>query len=189
MTTGNNIFVISAPSGAGKSSLVKALCMQDPHIKQSISHTTRSMRPNEKNGVDYFFIQQAEFEQLLKDKQFIEHALVYGNYYGTHIATIEKLHQQGLDIILEIDYQGAMQIRQLFPQAVLIYILPPNLEELKKRLISRNTDSSATITKRLSLAKKDISYAQHFDHVVVNDNFNVAVEELYSIILAQRLKT
>nr|MBP9743168.1 guanylate kinase [Burkholderiales bacterium] len=146
MATGNNIFVISAPSGAGKSSLVKALCNQDPHIKTSISHTTRPIRPGEKNGIDYFFIQQTEFEQLLKDKQFIEYALVYGNYYGTHIATIEKLRQQGFDIILEIDYQGAMQIRQLFPKAVLIYILPPNLEELKKRLIARNTDSAATIT-------------------------------------------
>lgn len=183
-----NIFVISAPSGAGKSSLVKALCEGDSQIKACISHTTRKIRADEKDGVNYFFINHAEFEQMLKDKQFIEHALVYGNYYGTNITTIQKLQQSGQDIILEIDYQGAMQIRRIFPQATLIYILPPSLKELQNRLLVRNMDNPDTISNRLSLAKEDISHAHEFDYAVINDNFDTALHNLYSIILVQRLR-
>lgn len=187
MNTGN-IFVISAPSGAGKSSLVKALCESDSQIKVCISHTTRKIRANEKDGVNYFFINLAEFEHMLKDKQFVEHALVYGNYYGTHIATIQKLQKSGQDIILEIDYQGAMQIRKLFPQSTLIYILPPSLKELRNRLLVRNTDNADIISRRLNLAKEDISHAVEFDYAVINDNFDTALHNLYSIILVQRLR-
>ncbi len=183
-----NIFVISAPSGAGKSSLVKALCSHDSQIKVSISHTTRSIRHGEQHGEDYYFVQHSEFKQMLERNQFLEHAQVYDNYYGTHIATIEALLNQGIDIILEIDWQGARQVRNIFPTATLIFILPPNQQELRKRLIGRNTDSGDVIQKRLDLALEDISHAHEFDYVVINDNFDNAMQDLYSIILVQRLK-
>ena len=183
-----NIFVISAPSGAGKSSLVKSLCELDNKIRVSISHTTRPPRANEENGVDYFFISISEFNDMLKQQQFIEYAKVYDNYYGTHINTIKTLKQSGFDIILEIDYQGAMQIKDIFHEAILIYILPPSLQELERRLLLRNTDSQEIINSRLNMAREDISHACEFDYAVINDNFNTAVHHLYSIILVQRLK-
>lgn len=187
MTTGN-IFVISAPSGAGKSTLVNALCEKDPQIKVSISHTTRGKRPGDKHGVHYYFIEKNEFEQLLSKDEFLEHANVYGNYYGTHKTTIEKLLSAGIDIILEIDYQGAMQIRKLLKDAILIYILPPTIETLRHRLQLRNTDDADIIEKRMALALNDISHAKYFDFAVINDDFNQALGDLYSIILANRLK-
>ena len=183
-----NIFVISAPSGAGKSSLVKALCEQDAGIKVSISHTTRNKRPGDIHGLHYFFISHDEFEIMLNENQFLEHARVYDNYYGTHIATIQKLLGEGIDIILEIDHQGAMQVRNIFPEATLIYILPPNMAELNNRLVKRNTDSEEIIQKRLALATEDISHAFKFDYIVINDDFATAQQQLYSIILVQRLK-
>jgi guanylate kinase len=184
-----NIFVISAPSGAGKSTLVNALCAKDPRIKVSISHTTRHMRPGDEHGVHYYFTPKDKFEQMLQNHEFLEHARVYDNYYGTHKTTIEKLANAGCDIILEIDHQGAMQIRKLLQDAVLIYILPPNIETLKQRLLGRNTDKPEVIEKRLNLALDDISYARYFDFAVINDDFNQAVDDLYSIILSSRLKT
>lgn len=184
-----NVFVISAPSGAGKSSLVKALCELDRQVQVSVSHTTRNIRPGEEHGVHYFFISHNEFEMLLADNHFLEHAKVYDNYYGTHIKTIRDLQSQGQDIILEIDWQGARQVKSIFPDATLIYILPPTLTELKRRLVSRNTDSEEIIMKRLNLAVDDISHADEFDYAVINDNFDTALQDLYSIILVQRLKT
>ncbi|MCC2624746.1 MAG: guanylate kinase [Burkholderiales bacterium] len=188
MTTGN-IFVISAPSGAGKSTLVSALCARDPQIKVSISHTTREKRPGDEHGVQYYFTSKDEFERMLQNHQFLEHARVYDNYYGTHKTTIEQLVTAGNDIILEIDHQGAMQIRKLIKDATLIYILPPNIETLKQRLLSRNTDKPEVIEKRLNLALDDISYAKYFDFAVINNDFNRAIDDLYSIILSSRLKT
>ena len=183
-----NIFVISAPSGCGKSSLVQSLCKLDEKIKTSISHTTRAIRPNEEHGIHYFFVSHNEFEKLIKSGEFLEHAVVYENYYGTHTKTIKELQEKGDDIILEIDHQGARQVKSIFNDATLIYILPPNLTELKRRLIKRNTDSKSTINNRLKLALDDISHADKFDYVLINDNFDVALQELYSIILVQRLK-
>jgi guanylate kinase len=186
MKTGN-IFVISAPSGAGKSSLVHAICKKDQTIKVSISHTTRIMRPTEQNGIDYYFINQAEFENMLNLGEFLEHAEVFGNYYGTNKNTINKLNQNGYDIILEIDWQGAYQIKQQIPSAILIFILPPSITELEKRLRTRNTDSEEVIKERLALAQSDITHAKDFDVTIINDNFDKTVGELYSIILVHRL--
>jgi guanylate kinase len=178
----NNLYVISAPSGAGKSTLVRALCALDEHIKCSISHTTRTKRPGETDGVDYYFTDIDTFKSMLANNEFIEHALVYDNYYGTHKQTLAKLQSAGNDVILEIDYQGALQIKALLPSACLIYILPPSISELEKRLRHRNTDSEAVIQKRLAVAKDDLSYAKHFDYSVINDNFQDALARLYSII-------
>ena len=183
-----NIFVISAPSGAGKSSLVKALCEKDSKIQVSISHTTRKMRPGDIHGIHYFFVSHNEFEIMLSDKKFLEHAKVYDNYYGTHIDNIKQLQNSGQDIILEIDNQGASQVKKIFDDATLIYILPPSLEELEKRLNNRNTDSSDVINKRLSEAKNDISHANEFDYIIINDDFSSALQDLYSIILVSRMK-
>ncbi len=183
-----NIFVISAPSGAGKSSLVKALCKKDNKIQASISHTTREMRPGDIHGVHYFFVSSNEFEKMLRQNKFLEYAKVYDNFYGTHIDSMKKTQANGQDIILEIDNQGASQVKQIFANAILIYILPPSIDELKKRLINRNTDSNETIEKRLSQAQKDISHANEFDYIVINDNFATALDELYSIIMVSRLK-
>jgi len=186
---GGNVFVISAPSGAGKSSLIQALCKLDSQIQVSISHTTRKIRTGEIEGVDYFFISHKKFKTMQQEQKFLELAQVYDNFYGTNKNTIKKTLTKGKDIILEIDWQGARQIRKLIPEAILIYILPPSLPELEKRLKLRNTDSEEAIQKRLNLAIEDISHAEEFDFIVTNDNFNVALQELYSIILVHRLNS
>lgn len=189
MLTPGNIFVISAPSGAGKSSLVKALCEFDNNITTSISHTTRQQRPTETNGVEYFFVSQNEFRSILDQDGFLEHATVYDNYYGTSIKAVESIIKTGQDIILEIDWQGAMQIKKIFPPATLIYILPPSKEALVARLTNRNTDSNEIQLKRLALASEDISHAPDFDFAIINDDFNIAMHDIYSIIRSSRLKT
>jgi guanylate kinase len=181
-----NIFVISAPSGAGKSSLVKELCKLDNRIKTSISHTTRSTRPGEVNGIDYFFISLEEFNQMFKQGQFLECAKVYDNYYGTNLNTINNFLNTGDDIILEIDHQGAEQIKTLIPKAILIYIKPPSIQELAKRLKFRNTDSDNTIEHRLAMADEDMSHAYKFEYTIINNKFDVALQELYSIIMHHR---
>jgi len=182
-----DIFVIAAPSGAGKSSLVKALCEQDNTLQLSISHTSRPIRPSEVNGIDYFFVSVEQFEEMLSRHEFIEHAKVYGNYYGTNINTIQQFMKNGKDIILEIDWQGARQIKKLFPNAILIFILPPSIEELTKRLIARNTDSQEVIKSRIQVAQEDISHANEFTYVIINDKFDVALQDLCSIIRTRRL--
>ena len=165
------IYVIAAPSGAGKSTLVNALCKIDPQVQLSISHTTRPMRTGETDGVNYFFVTVDSFKAMIEANEFLEYAQVYDNYYGTNINTIKKFLATGKDIILEIDWQGAQQIRKMFNDAVLIFILPPSLEVLAQRLSARNTDSQEVIEKRLSLAMSDISHAPEFDYLIVNDNF------------------
>lgn len=184
-----NIFVISAPSGAGKSSLVKALCDKDSNIKLSVSHTTREKRQGDVHGLHYFFISKEEFKDMLAQDEFLEHALVYENHYGTHKHTINNLVSAGVDIILEIDCQGAKQISKILPDTTSIFILPPSIAELEKRLKNRQTDSYAVIQKRLNEAHKEIANARYFDYTVINDNFDTALHHLYSIILVQRLKT
>lgn len=181
-----NVFVISAPSGAGKSSLVKALCKLDHNIKVSVSHTTRIIRPGEINGIDYFFIDKKQFENMLNNNEFIEYANVYGNYYGTNLNTINNFIHNGHDIILEIDWQGAEQIKSIMPNAIMIYIKPPSLDELNNRLRLRNTDSDEVIKKRLALAEEDLSHAHKFEHIIVNDKFDNTLQKLYEIILNHR---
>jgi guanylate kinase len=183
------IYVIAAPSGAGKSTLVNALCARDPLVQLSVSHTTRPMRPGEKDGVNYFFIAVDQFEEMIAKDEFLEYAKVYENYYGTNIETIKQFLATGKDIILEIDWQGARQIRQLFSEATLIFILPPSLEVLEQRLTKRNTDSAEVIHHRLSMALEDISHATEFDYIIVNDCFDEALLDLCSIIRAPRNKT
>ena len=184
-----NIYVIAAPSGAGKSTLVNALCALDPQVQLSVSHTTRGMRPGETDGVNYFFVSVDSFKTMIANNDFLEYAQVYENYYGTNINTIKQFLATGKDIILEIDWQGAQQIRKLFHDAVLIFILPPSLPILAERLKNRNTDSANVIEKRLSVAMDDISHAPEFDYLIINDSLDIALQDLCSIIRAPRNKT
>ena len=179
----NNIFVVSAPSGAGKSSLVNAVCELDENIKLSISHTTRPKRLVEIDGVNYHFTDVLTFQQMINNNEFIEYAKVYDNYYGTNKHTIANFTTQGYKVILEIDHQGALQIKKLIPEAVLIYIKPPSMLELERRLRSRNTDNEDTITKRLSQANLDMSHAKYFDQIIINDDFIATVKQIHNIIV------
>ncbi len=182
------IYVIAAPSGAGKSTLVNALCKLDSGVQLSVSHTTRGIRPGEKNGVNYFFVNNVEFQKMIENNDFLEYAEVYGNYYGTNINTIKEFLATGKDIILEIDWQGARQIKKLFNDAVLIFIAPPSLDVLEQRLRDRKTDSLEVIEKRLGMAMEDISHVAEFDYIIINDDFNTALQDLCSIIRAARNK-
>lgn len=182
-----NIFVISAPSGTGKSSLVQKLCTLDLNLKSSISHTTRSIRNVEQDGVHYFFIDAMKFKQMIAQNQFIEYAEVFGNLYGTSITMIKNIISKK-NIILEIDYQGAYQIKKIFPASILIFILPPKLSILEQRLNKRNTDDPVIIRQRLAKAQNEITQAINFDYLIINDDFNLALRNLYSIIQSTILK-
>ncbi len=183
------IYVIAAPSGAGKSSLVNALLQHDQQIQLSISHTTRAQRAGEIDGVNYHFIQQEQFLKMVKANEFLEYAQVYDNFYGTAIHTIKEFLATGKDILLEIDWQGAAQIRQIFNDAIRIFILPPTIAALEHRLRLRNTDSTEVINQRLNAAHEDISHAPEFDYIIINDNFDAALQDLCSIIRAERKKS
>ncbi|MDR3393709.1 MAG: guanylate kinase [Parasulfuritortus sp.] len=182
-----NLFIVTAPSGAGKSSLVKVLLEADAGIQLSISYTTRAPRPGEENGVHYHFVSVDEFRDMLNRGDFLESAEVYGNYYGTSQPWIEDQIRAGRDLLLEIDWQGAAQVRKLFPDAVNLFILPPSLAELKRRLEGRGQDSAEVISRRLAAAQEDISQAYSFDYLVVNDDFNVALADIQAIVRARRL--
>ena len=182
-----NLFIVSAPSGAGKSSLVKALLERDPAIRLSISYTTRAPRPGEVDGEHYHFVSQEGFQERLGRGEFLESAEVYGNYYGTSQPWIEAERAAGRDILLEIDWQGAAQVRRLVPDVVSIFILPPSIEELRRRLQGRNSDGEAVIARRMAAAREDISHCLAFDYLVVNDRFDEAVDDLVAIVRAQRL--
>lgn len=185
-----NLYILSAPSGAGKSSLINALLADLPRneVSLSISHTTRNPRPAEEDGVHYYFTTHAEFEALIEKEHFLEWAEVFGNYYGTSLPMIEKSLEQGIDVFLDIDWQGARQIRQKVPNVKTIFILPPSREELKKRLVGRGQDSEETIAKRMAEAESEMSHYNEFDYVIVNDDFQQALSELKAILTAERLK-
>jgi guanylate kinase len=177
-----HLYVISAPSGAGKTSLVKALRAALPALKVSVSHTTRPPRPNEQDGREYHFVTPAAFAELVRTGGFLEHAEVFGNQYGTGRAQLEALVAAGNDVILEIDWQGARQVRHAIPGTILIFILPPSLEALRERLTTRQTDSPEVIARRLAEARDDLSHWAEFDYVVVNDDFGRTVGELTRIL-------
>jgi guanylate kinase len=176
------LFVISAPSGAGKTSLVKVLRERLPDLKVSTSHTTRPPRPNEEDGREYYFVRPAEFEQLAASGAFLEHARVFDNLYGTSRAQLEQKLAAGFDVVLEIDWQGARQVRAALPGCRSIFILPPSREALRQRLTGRATDSPAAIERRLADAVADMSHYREFDFVVINDVFETAVDQLAGII-------
>jgi guanylate kinase len=174
--------VIAAPSGAGKTSLVRALMERDPALRFSISYTTRKQRPNERDGHDYFFVTSAEFEAMVERGEFLEHARVFDNCYGTARRPVEDALAAGQDLILEIDWQGAAQVRAALPECVSIFILPPSRAELERRLRGRGTDSEAVIQRRLRDAASDMTHWSEFDHVVVNDDFARALADLRAIV-------
>ncbi|MEO1766343.1 guanylate kinase [Thiobacter aerophilum] len=183
-----NVFVVSAPSGAGKTSLVRALLEADPQVKLSVSYTTRPPRPGEVDGVHYHFVSVERFLEMLNRGDFLESAQVYGNYYGTSQRWIEEQLAAGTDILLEIDWQGAQQIRRLMPQAVSIFILPPSLEALRARLNGRGQDPEEVIERRLAAAREDMSHVGEFDYVIINDDFATASLDLQAVVRAKRLR-
>jgi guanylate kinase len=182
------LFIVAAPSGGGKTSLVNQLMMSLPQIELSISHTTRPARPKEKNGKDYFFVDKAEFEDMVKHHAFLEHAKVFDNYYGTSKQLIDERLSQGIDIILDIDWQGAQQIRQIMPNAISIFLLPPSLETLRERLQNRQQDNQEVIEKRMQQARAELRHFDEFDYLIVNKEFELALQQLKSIVIAERLK-
>lgn len=188
MTTGN-LFIVAAPSGAGKTSLVKELLAADAGIQLSISYTTRAPRPGEINGLHYHFVSRENFGQMLERGDFLESAEVYGNFYGTSQSWIEASRKTGKDILLEIDWQGAAQVRRLIPEAIGIFVLPPSLEALRQRLTGRGQDAEEVIQRRIAAAREDISHVGEFDYVIINDDFNTALQDLLAVVRAQRLKT
>jgi guanylate kinase len=179
------LFVIAAPSGAGKTSLVRALMQLRPTLRFSISYTTRKQRPNERHSHDYFFVDKTEFERMVAAGEFLEHARVFDNYYGTSRKQVEQLLDEGQDVLLEIDWQGAQQIRRALPECRSIFVLPPSREALEQRLRARGTDSDEVIARRLRDSFADLSHWNEFDYIVVNDDFDRATADLQAIVTGQ----
>ncbi len=188
MMTGN-MFVVCAPSGAGKTSLVAELLRRDRNAQLSVSHTTRTPRPGEQDGRDYHFVSRSTFESMIERGEFLESAEVHGNLYGTSQDWIDRQRRDDVDIVLEIDWQGAQQVRRLVPEVIGIFVLPPSLASLRRRLNDRGQDSGAVIERRLEAARGEIAHLAEFDYVIVNNNFDDAVEDLVSIVRAARLRT
>jgi len=182
------LYIVAAPSGAGKSSLVNALLEREREIVLSISHTTRPPRPGDVDGEHYHFVNRGVFERLIADNAFLEHAEVFGNLYGTSRNAVEPLLAQGRDVLLEIDWQGARQVRKVMPDSVSIFVLPPSREELERRLRTRAADSAVTIARRLAESREEIAHVDDFDYVVVNDEFADALNDLRSIVTTRRLR-
>jgi guanylate kinase len=186
MTSGK-LYIISAPSGAGKTSLVRQLLADTDKLAVSVSHTTRAMRSGEQHGVDYFFVSVEAFRSMIAAQAFLEHAQVYDNYYGTAKQSVTDLLAAGVDVVLEIDWQGAHQVRRMLKDAVSIFILPPSIAILRERLQNRGQDNEEVIVRRMRDAVAEMSHYQEFDYLVVNDDFHTALTELKSIISANRL--
>ena len=185
MQTGT-LYTVSAPSGAGKTSLVKALVETDRQVTVSVSHTTRDMRPGEEDGINYHFVDRAEFLRMLDVDAFLEHAQVFDNYYGTSKGWVEETLRSGRDVILEIDWQGAAQVRRLMPETVGIFILPPSQQALRERLTGRGQDEQSVIERRMEQAIDEMSHYVEADYVVINDDFASALQDLSAIVRAQR---
>jgi guanylate kinase len=183
-----NLFVVAAPSGAGKSSLVKALLELDSHLSVSVSHTTRAARGQEQHGREYWFISEPEFRAMSERGEFFEWAQVHGHLYGTSRLGLEQRLMHGEDVVLEIDWQGALQIKQIFPYAVLIFILPPSWNELRQRLQRRGEDGPEVIETRMVNAREEVAQARHFDFVIINALFETALFDLKTVVHSQRLK-
>ncbi len=177
-----HLFIITAPSGAGKTSLVRELLRREARLAVSVSHTTRAMRPGDEEGVDYYFVSREEFDAMIEGDAFVEHAMVFGHRYGTSRAEIARHNQAGRSVLLEIDWQGARTVRSHIPEAISIFILPPSLDELERRLRERGTDSESVIRKRLDQAREDIRHCKDFDHCVMNEGFEEAAAQLHQII-------
>ncbi|MCY9844295.1 guanylate kinase [Vibrio caribbeanicus] len=184
------LYIVSAPSGAGKSSLISAMLETSPTyaMKVSVSHTTRTIRPGEQDGIHYHFVEKQHFETLIARGEFLEYAEVFGNYYGTSRVWIEENLNKGIDVFLDIDWQGGRQIRQLMPSAKSVFILPPSKDELERRLNARGQDSEEVIAKRMAEAKSEISHYTEYDYVIVNDDFDNALIDFKAILRAERLK-
>ncbi len=187
MTHRGTLFTVSAPSGAGKTSLLAELVNRLPDIRVSVSHTTRAMRPGERNGIDYHFVTEPEFIAMLERVEFLEHARVFGNLYGTSQHWVEEQLNSGTDVVLEIDWQGAIQVRRLLPDCVRVFILPPSIDTLMTRLTSRRQDQPEVIQQRLAQAREEISHYVEADYLIVNDQFDTALDELLAVVKSQRL--
>ena len=185
--TRGNLFILSAPSGAGKSSLINALLKKHADMKVSVSHTTRAPRPGEENGVHYHFASTDEFKALIAKNDFFEWAQVFDNYYGTSKQAIESQLDAGIDVFLDIDWQGAQQVREIMPSVKTIFILPPSKEELEQRLNNRGQDSAEVIASRMAKAQSETSHYNEYDYVIVNDDFESALGDIEMIVMAQRL--
>lgn len=183
-----NVFVVCAPSGAGKTSLVAGLLQRDKRVRLSISHTTRAARPGEAEGRDYHFVSNQVFQGMVERGEFLESAEVHGNCYGTSQAWVDEQRMQDVDIVLEIDWQGAQQVRRLMADAIGIFILPPRADTLRRRLVDRAQDSPDVIERRLKAAWGEIAHLTEFDYVIINNNFDEAVEDLASVVRAARLR-
>ena len=182
------LFIVAAPSGGGKTSLVRHLVAHMDNIVVSISHTTRNKRPAEVDGVDYFFIDPAMFQHMVETNAFVEHAQVFDHCYGTSFAQIMDRLQQGIDVVLDIDWQGAQQIKRAFTEAVSIFILPPSLQILRERLVSRQQDDVSVIAHRMQRAQDEMRHYNEFDYLIVNDDFEKAASDLAAIVMAERLR-
>ncbi|MBF8729630.1 guanylate kinase [Pseudomonas guariconensis] len=180
------LYIVSAPSGAGKTSLVTALTKADDNIRVSVSHTTRAMRPGEQHGVNYHFVEHAHFKVLIEQGDFLEHAEVFGNFYGTSRSALQQTLDQGYDLILEIDWQGAQQVRKLMPEALSVFILPPSQQALRHRLDNRGQDSEEIIEGRMREAVSEMVHYDEYDYVIINDDFAEALEDLKAVFRANR---
>jgi guanylate kinase len=188
MSESGILFVVSAPSGAGKTSLLRQLVPADDRLVMSVSHATRAMRPGEVDGVHYHFVAVERFEQLVEEGAFLEHAKVFDNYYGTSEAAVRDPLARGLDVVLEIDWQGARQVRRRFPEAVSLFVAPPSIAALRERLSSRGQDSEEIVERRMADARSELSHYPEYDYLVINDDFETALAELRAIVTAERLR-
>ena len=182
------LFIVSAPSGAGKTSLLKVLLEEADGLGISVSHTTRAPRPGEREGVHYHFVDIPSFEAMVAEGGFLEHARVFDNYYGTSAAGVRNALERGQDLVLEIDWQGARQVRERFPEAVAIFILPPSVAELRRRLSARGQDSEEVVERRMQSALGELSHFDEYDYLVINDRFEDALEDLRMLVRAERLR-